>query len=268
MKAVFDPEFRTAQAGMAERSVYRRSRGGDPVATIVSLAVVGLVGAAFVTMSPIFVKKQAVAPTVVKLLSLPSDPPPEQPRPELDKPVTPPEVQVVTPPPQVMLPPVPAAPQVAQVEVARPAPPAPQAAPAPPAPALSGPVNAGELSAKMISADPPSYPLDSRRAHEQGTVVLDVLLGTDGRVSNVSIARSSGFDRLDKAAMNAVRRWRWSPLMRDGAPVMVRGVVTIPFILQGGRGDGGPDHHGRGHGGRDHGRDGADRDDDGDFDHS
>jgi periplasmic protein TonB len=49
----------------------------------------------------------------------------------------------------------------------------------------------------------------------------------------VSVARSSGFDRLDKAALDAVRRWRWSPTLRDGAPVSVRGTVDIPFVLQG-----------------------------------
>jgi protein TonB len=49
----------------------------------------------------------------------------------------------------------------------------------------------------------------------------------------VSVSRSSGFARLDKAALDAVRRWRWSPLVRGGVPVMVRGIVDIPFVLQG-----------------------------------
>jgi protein TonB len=266
MKASFDIDFRAQRAEPLERSAYRRTRGQDPIATVGALALVGLVGSAFLYMSPIFVKKQMAAPTVVTLLALPDDPPPEQPQPELDKPVIPPPVAVVTPPPQIVLPPQPAAPQVAQVEVAKPAPPAPQVTPA--APVARGPENLGELSAKMIAAKPPRYPVDSRRAHEQGTVVLSVLLSTDGRVSDVSIARSSGFARLDRAALDAVRDWRWSPLMRDGNPVMVRGVVTIPFILQGG--DGGPDRRGGGGRGRGHhgGRDGGPGDDGGDFDHT
>lgn len=264
MKASFDIDFRARRAEPLERSAYRRARGQDPVATAAALALVGLVGSAFISMSPIFVKKQVAAPTVVTLLALPDDPPPDQPRPEPDK-VVPPSVAIVTPPPQVALPPQPAAPQVAQADVVKPAPSAPQAAPSAPAPVARGPENLGDLSAKMIAAKPPRYPMDSRRAHEQGTVVLSVLLSTDGRVSDVSVARSSGFARLDRAALDAVRDWRWSPLMRDGSPVMVRGMVTIPFILQGG--DGGPDRRGGGRGRGHHGgREGAPDDDGGDFD--
>jgi protein TonB len=264
MKASFDIDFRAQRAQPSERSAYRRARGQDPVATAGALALVGLVGSAFLCMSPIFVKKQVATPTVVTLLALPDDPPPEQPRPEPEK-VVPPSIAIVTPPPQITLPPQPAAPQVAQAEVAKPAPPAPQAPPA--APVARGPENLGELSAKMISAKAPRYPMDSRRAHEQGTVVLSVLLSTDGRVADVSITRSSGFARLDRAAVDAVRDWRWSPLMRDGTPVMVRGVVTIPFILQGG--DGGPDRRGGGHGrGRHGGGDDGPGGDGGDFDHT
>jgi protein TonB len=265
MKASFDIDFRAQRAEPLARSAYRRARGQDPIATAGALALVGLVGSAFLYMSPIFVKKQMAAPTVVTLLALPDDPLPEQPQPELDKSVIPPPVAVVTPPPQIVLPPQPVAPQIAQVEVAKPTPPAPQIAPA--APVARGPENLGELSAKMIAAKPPRYPMDSRRAHEQGTVVLSVLLSPEGRVSDVSIARSSGFARLDRAALDAVRDWRWSPLMRDGNPVMVRGVVTIPFILQGG--DGGPDRRGGGRGREHHGGgDGAPGDDGGDFDHT
>src|SRR5690606_28958396 len=91
-------------------------------------------------------------------------------------------------------------------------------------------------------------PLESRRRHEEGVVVLAVLLSTEGRVTDISIARSSGFPRLDEAAMDAVADWRWSPLVRDGEPVMVRGMVRIPFIRE----RGGPRGHGGGHrGGRD-----------------
>jgi len=79
---------------------------------------------------------------------------------------------------------------------------------------------------------PPSYPVECRRRKEQGTVFLAVVLATDGTVANVSIARSSGSERLDKAALQAVRKWRWSPTIRNGAPVMVQGTVDIPFILK------------------------------------
>ncbi len=84
----------------------------------------------------------------------------------------------------------------------------------------------------MIVAKPPTYPIDSRRRHEEGTVVLSVLVATDGSVSEISVAQSSGSSLLDQAALGAVRKWRWAPLLRGGDPVMVRGEVKIPFVLK------------------------------------
>lgn len=83
----------------------------------------------------------------------------------------------------------------------------------------------------MISGGPPRYPVESRRRKEQGTVELNLVLGLDGKVETISVAHSSGFARLDQAALDAVRRWRWAPTLRDGSPVKVRGTVEIPFVL-------------------------------------
>ncbi|MDR7920481.1 energy transducer TonB, partial [Escherichia coli] len=62
--------------------------------------------------------------------------------------------------------------------------------------------------------------------------VLMVVVDEGGRVRDISIATSSGVERLDKAALNAVRRWRWSPTIVDGRPSQVRGLVRIPFELK------------------------------------
>ena len=86
--------------------------------------------------------------------------------------------------------------------------------------------------AQMIADKPPRYPVESRRKREQGTVVLTLTLGLDGAVENLVVTQSSGFSRLDKAASEAVRGWRWKPVLRSGQPVRVRGVVEIPFILR------------------------------------
>ena len=258
MKAVFDPAFGVRHnEPVALRACYRRNRRQDPVASVAALAFVGLLGSAFAFMSPVFVKKQVEKPVVVSLLEMPQDPPPEQPQPDLDQPVPPQPTQVVTPPPLVAVPTV--APVIQQVEVAKPAPPAPQVAPAPPAPPVqTGPVNGGDLSAQVLFRKPIRVPLESRRQHEEGIVVLSLLLSPDGRVADISVVTSSGFPRLDRAAMDAVRDWRWSPLTRNGAPVMVRGQLRVPFIRD--NGPGGRD--GRGRGGR-HGRGPDGRDDDG-----
>ena len=57
----------------------------------------------------------------------------------------------------------------------------------------------------------PLYPPLSRRMEEQGRVVLNVLVRADGTAGQVSVKTSSGFPRLDKAATNAVERWRFEP---------------------------------------------------------
>jgi periplasmic protein TonB len=119
----------------------------------------------------------------------------------------------------------------APVFLAPPQPPAPPSSPAPPAPPAV--IESGDIGARMVSARPPRYPIDARRKREQGTVLLAVTLAPDGHVASVSIARSSGFASLDDAARDAVRHWLWAPTLRDGEPVMVRGVVEIPFVLQG-----------------------------------
>ena len=74
--------------------------------------------------------------------------------------------------------------------------------------------------------------MDARRSKEQGTVVLSVMLSVDGRVADIAISKSSGSNSLDRAALSAVKHWRWAPMIRNGNPVLVRGLVTIPFVLR------------------------------------
>jgi protein TonB len=61
--------------------------------------------------------------------------------------------------------------------------------------------------------------------------VLRVVISPEGRVVEVSVHRSSGFPALDEAALAAVRKWRWSPTLRDGRAVSITGLVQLPFIL-------------------------------------
>ena len=167
-------------------------------------------------------------PIVVTLVRLPVEPPPQMPPERLEPPA---DVQtqppVVAPPPAVQIAATNPRPAIAVPE----APPPPAVVVAPQA--RPGPVSDADLASKMIAVRPPKYPIESRRKREQGTVVLTVLVGTAGTVVDVSVAKSSGFERLDKAALAAVRAWRWSPMLRDGQPVMVKGYVDIPFVLTG-----------------------------------
>ncbi|MDM0068818.1 energy transducer TonB [Variovorax sp. J31P207] len=76
---------------------------------------------------------------------------------------------------------------------------------------------------------PAVYPSESKMNNEQGQVLLRVLTGPDGRPTRVEVGRSSGFIRLDQAAVDAVRRWQFKPLPQDGTVTWRE--VPINFVL-------------------------------------
>lgn len=205
----------------------RRRPNLGAIGTVLALHAVLLVGLVKADVIPLPKKRP---PLVVDLIAEPPAPPPPPAAPEpVVQQVQPPQPTIVSPPPLVTTPSPP--PQVA-VAAEAPPPPAVVVAAAPKAAAVSAPVSV-DLSTKLVSGKPPRYPIESRRHKEQGTVVLRLTLGLDGGVEAISVAQSSGFDRLDQAALDAVRRWRWSPTLQGGQPVQVRGMVPIPFVLQG-----------------------------------
>lgn len=79
---------------------------------------------------------------------------------------------------------------------------------------------------------PPDYPEPARRMEQQGTVLLRVLVAADGAVRRVEVGKSSGFDILDRAALETVRaRWRFVPARRRAAAVESWVLVPIRFSL-------------------------------------
>lgn len=76
------------------------------------------------------------------------------------------------------------------------------------------------------------YPALSKRMGEQGRVVVRTLIGTDGHAQEVQLAQSSGFERLDQAALKAAREWRYVPGKRDGVPQAMWFNVPFSFQLQ------------------------------------
>lgn len=114
------------------------------------------------------------------------------------------------------------------------APPMPEVAPAPPAPAVVAPVQLGsELSLACPQRTPPAYPPFSRRLGETGVVVVHVELDEQGRVASAQVKSSSGYSRLDEAAITAVKTWRCHPATRHGQPVRAIALQPLNFILQG-----------------------------------
>ena len=78
----------------------------------------------------------------------------------------------------------------------------------------------------------PEYPPASRRAGEEGTVQLQVFVLESGRAGEVKVARSSGFPKLDEAAINEVKRnWRFVPGKEDGKPVSMWHTFAVTFRL-------------------------------------
>lgn len=209
-----------------------RSKGVSPLALTLSLSTLLALA---ILISTFRVSTNPFHPTARLIVqSFDLTPPPPPPAPDTPTPPAPvaaihvpkPVVQTVQPPPQLTTTPDPSPPPTPP-----PATPVTTATTPAPAPAPPREVSGGNLSSSMIHAPPPRYPMESRRKREQGTVVLNLLLRTDGSVAELHILRSSGHSRLDEAARNAVRRWRWSPTVRDGASVQVKGTVEIPFIL-------------------------------------
>jgi len=76
----------------------------------------------------------------------------------------------------------------------------------------------------------PEYSEEARKIKFQGSVVLWIVVGPDGRTHDVRIVRSAGLG-LDEKAIEAVRKWRFEPAKKDGQPVAVQVNVEVNFRL-------------------------------------
>jgi periplasmic protein TonB len=88
------------------------------------------------------------------------------------------------------------------------------------------------LPAVSTGNRPPPYPSLARRMGLQGTVLLEVMVGTSGRPSSVQVRTSSSHFILDQAAQKAVERWRFEPAQRFGVPVVASIRIPIVFNLE------------------------------------
>jgi protein TonB len=78
----------------------------------------------------------------------------------------------------------------------------------------------------------PVYPAGARRDGEQGTGMFKVLVDEKGHPLDVQVLKSSGFPRLDAAALEAIRKWVFSPAMQNGQGVQSWTRVQVAFQLQ------------------------------------
>ena len=81
----------------------------------------------------------------------------------------------------------------------------------------------------IVNRVPPVYPVEAKKMKIQGSVVLAVIIGTNGEVENISV--KSGPKELQQSAIDAVRQWKWQPYLLNGDPVEVETQVTVVYQL-------------------------------------
>jgi protein TonB len=104
-------------------------------------------------------------------------------------------------------------------------------APSPAAPNPAPKVDLPSSDADYLHNPKPKYPNLSIARNEQGTVLLSVLVGADGKARDVKLKASSGFERLDRAARDAVLGWTFVPGKRAGVPQEMWYDLSMPFKL-------------------------------------
>jgi len=248
----FEHRHRRGSRGNAMKTSTRLKRAGV-VAVVAAAHLAGLL--ALGRMAPQRPAAPEVTPIQVALLQAAAPAPPapqppalQPPAPELRQPVppkAPPRPQ--TPPrpkPQTATKPAPVAPAPAQASPAptaitaeaptpQPAAPAaPASAPPAPVPTAPAPVTAARFDAAYLNNPKPPYPPLAQRLREEGKVMLKVLVSAAGLPLRVELDRSSGSERLDRAARDAVDGWKFVPARQGDQPIESWVLVPVIFKLQ------------------------------------
>jgi len=204
-------------------SMFSGKRG---VALAVVVLIHVIVGYGFYTGLAQHIINKVIPPVEIAEIEKPKvedKPPPPPPKIEEMKPFVPPPefVDIQAPVEQTQIT------QVATTNVVA-APPAPAAPPqvqhtrTVPRPDPKHPLKVGE----------DYYPDASRRANEEGTCLVKLTVAADGRITDQSIEKSTGFPRLDDACLKGVRGQRLLPATEDGKPIEYTTVVPIRWNLK------------------------------------
>ena len=99
-------------------------------------------------------------------------------------------------------------------------------------PGLPGPINqvGGPLTLKVIRYVAPIYPPQAARAREHGSIAMALLVNAQGNVDQIKVLRSTGSSRLDKAAVSAVRQWKFAADNSVARSEPVWGQVSLRFV--------------------------------------
>ncbi len=104
-----------------------------------------------------------------------------------------------------------------------------------PAPSLQGPgeaVTPPQFGTAYLNNPKPVYPAFAKRMGMEGMVMLKVLVGRQGAALKVEVAHSSGYEILDKAAVESVKNWRFVPARQGDSPVEEWVQVPLAFHLK------------------------------------
>lgn len=169
-----------------------------------------------VTIEPPTIQGMIVSSEPITKLQEPVPPPPPQ-----QKPVDAPK------------PPLPKAPASERAihQESQPEPSPPVDTPVKTVESAAAPVAPPQADASHLNNPAPVYPAQSRRSREQGTVVLEVLVKADGSLGELRIKTSSGYNRLDDAAVRAVKNWRFVPSKRGSDAIDFWYELPIEFSL-------------------------------------
>ena len=85
------------------------------------------------------------------------------------------------------------------------------------------------MAAQIVFQPKPVYPPLAIQARVQGTVLLEAIIGRDGRVENLRVL--SGHPLLIRSALEMVRTWRYQPTLLNGDPVDVQTEISVIFTL-------------------------------------
>ena len=217
--------------------------GDTPTATrrwtglMVTIALHSIAIVLLLSYEPIRSVLTEAAPIMVSLINPVVEKPKERPKPppvrtKVERPLPPQPLPLLTavteaPTAPEAQPPPPLPPPPAPVEVAAPKPVLAQA----PAPVL--PVIPPNFNADYLDNPPPAYPAASRRLREEGRVILRVFVNIHGTPDKVELRTGSGSQRLDEAALDTVKRWRFVPARQGSQPVAAWVLIPISFALKG-----------------------------------
>ncbi|MFH1496059.1 MAG: energy transducer TonB, partial [Pseudomonadota bacterium] len=93
-------------------------------------------------------------------------------------------------------------------------------------------VEAPRFNAAYLNNPPPAYPLSARRRGIEGRVLVRAEVLADGSCNRVELKKTSGFDPLDQAALEAVKKWRFVPARRGRQSIAAWVEVPIIFKLE------------------------------------